>query len=212
MSTPASCFNDSSTPNIGKASRKHAALERWSGGEAAKRSQTDGPKTPLERLPYDILVKLLSVSLELNLMHTSRTIRGKVSNGLGIDKAFSVGAKTITLVALMSPYSWNDRFTYQRDVGFLDVERSRNTAQQPILQEKIFNSGWFHRPRVVRQLLPQLINISLERITVASKAAETLRDMRKRCPDFLKLGQGRSGEANIFEDISWESTFGYVSS
>lgn len=173
---------------MASASRKHAASKSWSSGEAVKRPQNVSRKASLETVPYDILVKLLSLSFELKLIQTSHTIRERLSNRIGIEGAYSVGAETITLVALLPPYIWTDKFPYRRDIGFLDVERSRNSEQHLILQEKVFSSGCFPHPRVVRRLLPQVMKISLERITVASEATKTLRDMRKRYPDFLKLG------------------------
>jgi hypothetical protein len=136
-----------------------------------------------ERLPSDILVKLVSISLELNLPYTSRTTREQVSNGIGIDKAFSVGAKTITLVALMFPYSWNDRFMNQRGAGFLDIEKSRNTVQHLVPQEKVFDSAWFPAQAWFDSyVLPRLMRLSLEMIAVAFESAKTLRDMPKAYP------------------------------
>lgn len=130
------------------ASCNHTGSKSWGGRKVAIRSQIDGHKVLLKRLPFDIMVKLLSLSLELNLIHTSHTIRETLKRSIGIEQVFSVGAKTIILVALMPPYLWNDRFSSQRNIGFLDVQRSYNTAEHMILQDKVLKSGWFPNPRV----------------------------------------------------------------
>lgn len=121
--------------------------------------------------------------------------------GIGMENAFSVGAKTIALVALMPPSSCIDNSSQERDIAFLDARRSQDTPQHMILQEKVFNSVWFHHPRLVRQLLSQLTGITLDSITVSSEATKTLEDMRKRYPDFVKLGQGRGSDARYFNYI-----------
>lgn len=182
-------------------SRKYATSKGWDVENKTAKPRKDFSKASLENLPYDILIRLLSLSLELNLMHTSHTIREKLIGGIGIDKAFSVGAKTISLVALMPPYSWSDRFAYHRDVGFMDVERSQNTAQHLILQEKVFNSGWFTHPRIVCQLLPQAIKITLEKIMVTAEAGKVMKDMHMRCPNILSLGNSRSSADYEFLSI-----------
>jgi hypothetical protein len=179
---------------------KHAASEGWNSGEVATSRQNDDRKTSLETLPYDILFRLLSLSLEPNLIHTSRVIREKLSRGLGGEKAFSTVAKSIILVALLPPSSWAKQLSTRHDFSILGVERSRNTAELVLLQEQVVQSSWFH-PRVVRLLLPQLMKISLERIMGTAEASSTLQVMCEQYPNFLTLGIGPRGDC-FFEYLS----------
>lgn len=191
-------------------SSAHAASESSNNSEVATSSQRDDRKASLENLPYDILFKLLSLSLEPYLLHTSQAIRQKLSSGFGGDKAFSIVAKSILLVALLPPSSWAyppdfqaAQLSSKRDFSFLGAERSCNTAQHVLLQEQVFRSGWFH-PRVVRLLLPQLMKISLERIIGTAEAISTLQFMCEQYPNFLMLGQGPELYDSFIEYLSSE--------
>ena len=189
--------------NMANASSKPAASGSWNGGKVAMSLQNDDHETSLDTLPYDILIQLLSLSLEPYLFHTSHAIRQKLGSGLGGDQAFSNVAESIILVALLPPCSWTNHLSSQSDFSFMSAERSRNAAQHIHFQEQVFRSGWFH-PRVVRLLLPQLMKISLEKTIGIAEASIVLQDMCKRYPNFLKLGQAPRLHDSCFEYISSE--------